>query len=157
MKRYIRNIALKAHRLAKRHGAVVIATKLKLPSTDAAVAIANVGLLIEQLEAHRLTANELLVMTTLARMEARRVELGAVAPYIGGLDRTAGKRSGWSGKVIAKRLRQARPADAGVRDIMNRLDFVACPIDAGRIWLTPAGWAFVWATGLILRNWKVPA
>lgn len=157
MKPATRRLALKANRLAERGNQPhAIARKLKLESEAHANAIVNVGILISQLEGHRLTAPEQLVMAALARLEARRVERGDVAPAIGQVDHSAGKRSGWTGKTIAKRLRKARPSDAGVRDVANRLDFIAYPNDAGRIWLTPAGWAFVWAVGLIDKNWRVP-
>jgi hypothetical protein len=157
MKRADRDLALKAARLFNRpmsHSDV--AKKLRV-DLEAGRTILNRGLLIEAFEGHRLTDNELVVMTVLARLEARRVHLGGPPPTIGQVDHAAGKRSGWAGKVVQKRLRTARPSDAGVRDIANRIGFVTFPNDAGLIWLTEAGWAFVWATGLILQNWKVPA
>lgn len=157
MKPAARRTALKAARLSRKgHDANAIARKLRLAEHVEAVGIIQAGLLIEQLEAHKLTAGEQLVMETLARLEARRVALGGVPPQIGQVDHACGKRSGFTGKTIAKRLRNPRPSDAGVRDITNRLDLVAYPNDAGRIWLTPAGWTFVWATGLIDKNWRAP-
>jgi hypothetical protein len=160
MKRRDRDLSLKAARIHKRRGGpnvdvLGIAKRLKV-EPHAVAQILNRGLLIEQCEAHRLTDNEMVAMTVLARLEARRVHLGGPPPTIGEVDHAAGKRSGWTGKVVQRRLRTARPTDAGVRDITNRLGFIAYPNDAGSIWLTPAGWAFVWATGLILKNWKVP-
>jgi hypothetical protein len=157
MKPAARRQALRAARLHHRgNNTAAIAQKLRLRDSNVAGEIAHVGLLIQQCEAHRLTGPEQLVMETIARLEARRVALGGAAPAIGQVDHAAGKRSGWTGKTIAKRLRSPRPSDAGVRDITNRLAFIAYPNDAGRIWLTPAGWAFVWATGLIDNNWRAP-
>lgn len=158
MKRADRLLALKAGRLASRSTPLspgAIAMKLRV-EPSAVQTILNRGLAIVQSESHRLTDNEELVMATLARVEARRVELGFGPMDIRYVDHAAGKRSGWTNTVIQERLRQARPLDAGVRAITNRLDFVCHPHPAGKIWLTPAGWAFVWATGLILKNWKVP-
>jgi hypothetical protein len=158
MKRADRRRALSAARIHRKTdcGGPGIAARLKVDLDEASL-ILNRGILIEQSEAHRLTGNEQLVMTVLARLEARRVERGGPLCSIGEVDFNSGARSGWTSNVIAPRLRQARPSDAGVRDITNRLDFVANPKAAGAIWLTPAGWAFVWATGLITKNWKVPA
>lgn len=150
MKAADRKLALKAARIHKRmggntaHGAAVetIARRLKV-HPDRGVQILNRGLLIEQIEAHRLTANEMLVMATLARIEARRVSLGEAASKASAVDFAAGKRSGWCWSIVNKRL--------------TFLPHFVVHTPNGHIWLTPAGWAFVWATGLILKNWKVPA
>lgn len=158
MKPATRKLALKAARIHKRANAPAseIAKRLRVDEPKATEILFR-GILIAQHEAHRLTDQEADVMATLARLEARRVHLAGRPCEIGEVDFAAKKRSGWCGKIIAPRLRQARPSDAGMRDITNRLDFVANPNPAGLIWLTPAGWAFVWATGLISKNWKVPA
>lgn len=155
MKPAVRKLALKAARLSKRgNDTLAIARKLKIvePRSDKlglfdpgrAVAILNRGLLIEQCEAQRLTENEMLVMKTLARIEARRVERGEAVAKANHVDFAAGKRSGWCWSVVKKRL------------YSGALPFVVYTPN-GNIWLTAQGWAFVWATGLILKNWKVPA
>jgi hypothetical protein len=144
MKAADRKRALKAARLQHR-GVMLhaIARRLKVDQPRAQV-IMNVGLAIEQCEAHRLTDNEMLVMKTLARVEARRVALGEAVAKSNHVDFAAGKRSGWTYSVVKKRL------------FGGELPFVIYTPN-GHVWLTAPGWAFVWATGLILKNWKVPA
>lgn len=149
MKAADRKRALTAVRIYRRAGGTPqvtaiapIAKRLKVEPDSAAV-ILNIGLLIEQCEAYRLTDNEMLVMTALARVEARRVALGHAVAKANQVDFAAGKRSGWSYSVSKKRL------------LLGDLGFII-HTPAGHIWLTAAGWAFVWATGLILKNWKVP-
>jgi hypothetical protein len=143
MKPAERRRALVAARLSKKHalGAVgAVAKKLRVDESTAQ-AIMFKGLLIEQCEAHRLTDNEMLVMKALARVEARRIALGEKAAKANQVDFAAGKRSGWSWSIVKKR-------------ILGRL---VGHTSSGHIWLTPDGWAFVWAAGLILKNWRVPA
>jgi hypothetical protein len=155
MKPADRKLALKAYRLAvKKLGNREIAVKLKLESTDTARDLAQIGYQIAAAEALRLTDNELLVMKTLARIEARRVEGGWGSPKTKEVDWAAGKRSGWTAYVVDKRLRALRHSEvSGGRE---RIGYVYHSPN-GHIWLTPSGWAFVWATGLVLKNWKVPA
>lgn len=157
MKLRDRKLALKAALLrAKGLDSVMVGQKLKVGQGEAQVILWR-GELIAQAEAHRLTERELLVMAGLARLEARRTELGGPLPTIGELDRALDKRPGFSSAVIKKRLRTLRDGEPlGVGEL-NRIGFIRFPRDAGGVWLTPAGWAFVWATGLITKNWKVPA
>lgn len=151
MKAAERKQALQAARIHRRVGGSVpavaaiapIAKRFKV-SSHQAVTILNRGLLIEQLEAHRLTEPEMLVMKTLARIEARRVARGEAVAKANQVDFALGKRSGWCWTVVKKRL------------FGGELPFVIYTPN-GNIWLTAPGWAFVWAAGLILKNWKVPA
>lgn len=177
MKRADRELALKAHRLrTRKHDSATIARKLDirercfvitkrgvigakisdklgLPDPERAHDLAENGRLILRFEGYRLTKNEALVMKALARVEARRVHL--VQPRsceAKDVDFAVGKRSGWTAGVVKKRLRTARLTE---HDPGTRLDLLV-HTERNSIWLTPAGWAFVWATGLILQNWKVP-
>jgi hypothetical protein len=146
MKAVDRKRALTAARIHKRHGTAggiaAIAKRLRVNDDDA-VLILNRGLLIQQCEAYRLTDDEMLLIKTLARCEARRVEQGQQAIKSNVIDFACGKRSGWCWSIVKKRLQD------------GALPFVV-QTPNGHIWLTPAGWAFAWATGLILKNWKVP-
>jgi|GEM_PF-5732362 len=157
MKAADRKLALRAHRIHKRTGGGVAAVAKRLKVDQGAAShLLFKGLLIEQSEAYRLTEPEMQAMTALARVEARRVALGESVPKANQVDFAAGKRSGWCGGIIAKRLRTLRDGDDNAT-ATSRLNLIVYPRDAGHIWLTASGWAFVWAAGLVLKNWRVPA
>jgi hypothetical protein len=155
MKRADRLLALKAHRISTRKAitSVALAKKLRV-FEDVAIHLANKGLMIERAEGKRLTEREMQVMTALARCEARAVALGIVLVKMNEVDFAAGQKSGWCASIANKRLRKARLEEGD--DGLMRLGLLVITSNRN-IWLTPAGWAFVWATGLITKNWKVPA
>jgi hypothetical protein len=180
MKRAERELALKAHRMRlRKHDSATIARKLGirelrpvisnrvvigskisdnlgLIDPDRAHSLAENGRLIFTAESHCLTDNERLVMTALARVEARRVHLAQPGSCeLKAVDFAAGKRSGWARSIAKKRLAHAVAADGFYEFQPDRFGFLVMN-DRGAIWLTASGWAFVWATGLVLKNWKVP-
>jgi hypothetical protein len=151
----MRELALKAYRLAQKHiTGKELAKRLGVDS--AAIANDHVlrGSRIVAAEALRLTENEQLVMKTLARLEARRVDVVSGSVTTPRVDWAAGKRSGWCAYTVNKRLREARGDEKD--ECLYFLGLVHHSIN-GHIWLTRTGWAFVWAAGLIKPNWKVPS
>jgi len=145
-----RDRALKAYRLSSKiEGGKALAAELKVESAAVARLLANTGYRIKAAESFRLTERELLLMRVLARVEARRTLCGASSPKSREVDWAAGKYRGWSAKVAEGRLAKHNLETPGL-DLVEHTQ-------NGHIWLTPAGWAFVWATGLIKPNWKVPA
>ena len=150
----MRTLALKAYRLTQKNiTGIELGKRLGLEAGIAAEHAVR-GYLIAQAEALRLTANEALVMRTLARLEARHVAL-ASGPHVTTprVDRAAGRRSGWCRTTIMRRLRTGTEADDLLRNhFLGLVEYR----QSGRIWLTNVGWAFVWEAGLIKPNWKVP-
>lgn len=137
----LRERALKAHRLASKNiTGDELAARLKVdPGT--ARDLVRVGGLINYAELFRFPAKTHDRLKVIARVIARKVMLGFPYAKTSEVDFAAGKRSGWCSKAIIE---------------LVALGLIMMP-DKGKIALTPTGWAFVWETGLIKPNWKVPA
>lgn len=140
MKPNLRASALKAHHLAlKNITGEELAARLKV-GLDAATDLAEAGAMIERAERMRLSRRQNDVMKVIARVIARQIMLGRDWAKTGEIDFAAGRRSGWCGKMLVG---------------LTVAGLIAMPT-AGRLTLSPAGWAFVWAGRLIKPNWKVP-
>lgn len=147
MKTSLRERALRAHRLLKKNiTGEALAARMKVADGYEAHHLAHIGGRIIETEGWELTDAEWLLMKTLARVEARRIERGDGTPKCKDIDWAAGKHTGWCRHTVEKRLRHEA-----------RIGFVHY-MPNGEIWLTPTGWAFVWATRLIRKpSWRVPA
>lgn len=144
-----RLLALKAYRLTlKNITGKELAKRIGVESADLASTHALRGRMIADAEALQLTENEYLVMKTLAWLSARQIALASGSVTTPRVDRAAGKRSGWCVGVIKARLRYSGDTQC--------FGFVVHSHN-GHIWLTRAGWAFVWEAKLIKSNWKVPS
>lgn len=133
--------ALKAHRLAlKNITGEELAARLKC-DVETAIGLAQVGEMIAGAEDMRLTEREFNGLTVICRVIARNIMLNVGYAKASDVDFAAGKRSGWTGKVMLGLVASG---------------LVVMPLP-GRIALTRAGWALAWETGRIKRNWKVPA
>lgn len=153
MKPEFRKRALQAHRLTlKNITGKELAARMKLADAPAAHHLSNIGGMIAGAEACDLTENEWLVMKTLARVEARRIERGDCTPKSKHVDWAARKYTGWCAKVAEKRLRERRNDD---EFDSRHLGFLRHSLN-GHIWLTAKGWSFVWGARLIRANWRVP-
>jgi hypothetical protein len=158
MKPAARTRALAAYRLSKKiTGGKELAARLKVENSAAAHELVHQGYQILQAESYRLTEREWAVMTVIARMSVRQLAFGGGSVTTPSIDWAAGKYSGWCASVVDRRLRARRHSETAVEDYDKpRLNLVEHSKN-GHIWLTPTGWMFVWATGLIKPSWKVPA
>jgi hypothetical protein len=141
MKPAQRDIALKAYRLVQKHiTGDELAARLKT-DPDKAADLAQIGAFINGAEKMRLSEYDYARLKVIARVMARSVALGQFYAKTSEVDFAAGKRAGWCGKFLVD---------------LTALGFITMPAPQ-RITFTPAGWALVWATGLIKQNWRVPA
>ena len=139
-----REKALKANRLAwKNITGHELAKRMKLKDAAEANHLVAIGERIMRAEEAQLSDAEFLVMKTLVRLEARRIDRGEISSAKSkAVDHAAGKPVGWCARIVTKRLREV-------------LGYVYHSVN-GYIWLTQAGWAFCWAAKLIKPNWRVP-
>lgn len=138
----LRSRALKARHLARQK--IIgeeLAARLKCPLSNA-LYLLDIGALIEQAEASRLSKRERDVFKVICRVAARNVMQGTADAKIADVDFAAGKRrTGWCGKSLT-----------GLT-----IAGLVVSTNPGRLRLTNAGWAFAWESGLIKSNWRVPA
>lgn len=155
MKPDLRKLALRAYRLRlKKITGDELAARLKV-STERARDLADIGANIVTAERCDLTRLEWEAMKALARVLARKVHLGEqLRCNARDVDFAAHKRTGWCWRIVTKRM-SVESLDGTVP--IDRLGFVHIMVDRRRLWLTAAGWAFVWGTGLVKPNWRVPA
>jgi hypothetical protein len=153
--------ALVAYRLSKKStGGKELAARLKVENAAAAHALAEQGRQIHLAESYRLTEREWEAMKVIARTEARRIELHpSCSIKASQVDWAAGKRRGWCAYVISRRLVERPNEGVGPEGAGPDRTYLGLVWHSrnGHMGLTPAGWAFVWSTGLIKPNWKVPA